>query len=86
MSMTDAPKRIWAWGLDGNVGHATRIERIGDVGYSQEYHLAQPGQPMSTDYFIDKVLLSKGLDMEAKLNRIIWWRCGNFTAAMEGLE
>lgn len=82
-----APERIWATADNGSDFYGVwDCAGFGDYGDRAEYYLAREGQPCSTDYFLDKVLMDTGLDKIGKLNRIVWWRCGNYAWAMEGYQ
>lgn len=90
--MTDAPKLMHV-AIHPECANRVAYQNIpvshgaehGPQSKWHEYHLARPGQPCSTDEFLERLNNAAG-SSEVMDRRIGWWLAGDFTAAMEGLE
>lgn len=92
--MTDAPKRVWLQSDPENVGDGFPHEDFWEyvtwcaspVNNSDlEYHLARPGQPCSTDEFLER-LQTSDLDPCQWHEAIFDWSIGEFRAALDAIE
>lgn len=87
--MTDAPKRIYPSVKEVGMMTKEPDQWFNPEGCAGEYHLARPGQPVSTDEFLRRVFTKwdNGLiTKDAVFYKIEYWNDGDFTEAMEGLE